>query len=139
MRRWIPLLSGLAISLLVALCIVKPWRMTRQQWITKTTAELRSMGPPPSPLVQGLKNGWWVTQHYLIFSNDWACFACNTFHDSERIGDVGLLLSSTGQFYISRHHFCTGLPEDPTEKRPANLPDFFHLYEKHNWAKVPGG
>jgi hypothetical protein len=140
MRRWTIIIIALVALLAIVAGVWKPWSMTQAQWLAKTTQELRSCVPPPAYLVTNLPPGRWVAQRYLIFSNDWACFAYHTFHRSERIGDVALLRGADGSFYISRYHFCAGLPEDPDAPQPKDLADFLKTYgTDQQWKRLSSG
>jgi len=54
-----------------------------------------------------LPMGRWAGNGYILFSNGWAAFACHTFHDSEKIGDVALL-GHLMEFLCQPFHFCIG-------------------------------
>jgi hypothetical protein len=108
--------------------------------------QLRQMPPPPASLASSLGSEDWAGQGYMVFTNGWACFTSHTFHSSMRVGDIGLLLSSDGSFYICHFHFCVGLAEysqvtwapEVKRPRPRDIDHFIELYGKtHGWKRIP--
>ncbi len=155
MRR--ALIIGL-ISCTAAFCFVAVWQywyvprrelaqsqLAREQWLLSTKASLSEAANPTAvtmPLPEGED---WAALDVIRFSDGWARFACHTFHDSERIGDIALLRASDGTFYISDFHFCVGILEYSQQllelaKRqppPKNIGHFIEQYGPvHGWKKL---
>lgn len=138
MRRLVIIAAVSSAIFLIGLAVWTPATVAQARWLRKTAVELHACGPPPPEARASLAPGRWANERYLIFSNDWASFAYNTFHDSERLGDIALLRGADGSLYVSHYHFCTGLPDPPNAPRPANLADFLRLNEaKQKWIRQP--
>lgn len=114
-----------------------PVAKTRAQWLQQATQQLGKLGPP-SPDLKPVEHPW-ISRDYMLFSNDWASYAVHTAHASPTIGDVALLRTPDGSFYISDHHFCMGMHGDygaPDQPRPTDFTHFLKLYgSSHRWMK----
>jgi hypothetical protein len=135
------LLANLAVSFIVMSSAVGSDRDVAQaQWLKSATQELQSRGAPSTELMHTLQPGQWAGHGFILFTNGWASFAYHTFHDSEEIGDVALLRTSDGIFYVSHFHFCVGEAEfwAPHKIQPKDFSQFLELYgAKQDWKKKP--
>jgi len=111
-------------------------RHAQAQWLENERQTLVSRGAPAADLVHTFRPGDWAGQGYLIFSNGWASFAFHTFHDSTKIGDVALLRTSEGVFYVSHFHFCVGETEFTSQPQPRDVSQLLEIYgAKQGWTK----
>ena len=113
-------------------------------WLWSEVQDLQNRGTPSASLVTNIesrawaKNGSrvWAESGFLVFSNGWASFACHTIHDSEDIGDVALLRTSDGVFYVSYYHFCMGEGSFAATEQPKDFPQFLEFFEvDQKWTR----
>ena len=113
-------------------------RHAQAQWLKSAAQELQSRGTPPADLMHTLPMGRWAGNGYILFSNGWAAFACHTFHDSEKIGDVALLRTPDGVLYVSHFHFCIGETEYYGWPQPRDFSSFLEIFgAKQGWKRKP--
>ena len=108
-------------------------------WLWSSVQELQNRGSPPADFAKGLDPDVWVSHGFLVFSNGWASFTFHTIHDSEDIGDIALLRTSDGIFYVSYFHFCVGEAEFSSQRHPKDIAEFLELFgARHGWKRGPG-
>ena len=105
-------------------------------WLWSEVQHLQNLGTPSMTLTTNQEPNTWSKDGFLIFSNGWAAFVCHTIHDSENIGDVALLRTPDGVFYVSHYHFCCGEWTFDAGDRPGDFAQFLELYgTKQNWTR----
>jgi hypothetical protein len=113
-------------------------RHVQTLWLENASQTLASRGAPPADLIRTFRPGNWAGNGYILFSNGWAAFACHTFHDSEKIGDVALLRTPDGVLYVSHFHFCIGEMEFFQQAQPRDFQRFLQIYgTKQGWKRKP--
>jgi hypothetical protein len=108
----------------------------QREWICEAVQQLAQASPPPAEPEHNEGDAWWKLPGYLLFSNGWATYKINTFHDGNKVGDAAVLRTSDGVFYLTHTHFCTGILElmqpfpgaEESNPRPADATDFFQNY-----------
>ncbi len=109
---------------------------TKESWLENAIVKLQAQHTLPPEIIRSSETNAWADKGYLVFSNGWASFTSHSSHDSEKIGDVSLLRTSDGDYYISDFHFCLGVCEFSI--RPKDFSEFLALYgDKHHWIKKP--
>lgn len=98
----------------------------QRQWIQNAVAEMANL---PMPTLNTNLIGHevaWILPQALVFSNGWAAYKTHTIHEGNDVGDVAVLRTSDGLFYVSHTHFCagiTGLMEpSPYDEEPCAQP-----------------
>lgn len=131
-------IAAITLLLLFSLRAVVRWRShslrvaAEHEWIQEAVEAVAHVPPPPIAPGQSGEGPWWAPPGYLRFSNGWAAYKTNTIHDRPKVGDTTVLQNSDGALFLSRTHFCTGIPElmwpDPYSgdlgPRPADATDF---------------
>ena len=113
-------------------------RRAQTLWLENASQTLASRGAPPADLIHTFRPGNWAGNGYILFSNGWAAFACHTFHDSTKIGDIALLRTSEGIPYESHFHFCIGVTEYYSQPQPKDFSRFLEIYgAKQGWKRKP--
>ncbi len=113
---------------------------TSDQWLQHAVEELQKRSTPSAELIQSPSRKEWADNGYLLFTNGWAAFMSHSSHDSQKIGDIGLLLTSDGVFYTNDFHYCMGESEyhGGKQTQPKDFAHFFELYGvKQEWKKKP--
>lgn len=115
---------------------------TTAQWLQHAMEETQKQGAPASGLFRSFQPKQWAGHGYLLFSNGWAVFISHSSHDSEmcggRIGNIALLRTSDGDFYVSDFHFCMGDAEfhGSDKIQPRDFSQFLELYGgEQKWRK----
>lgn len=131
-----------AISLTVGRYVVS--RHAQALWLENARKTLAGRSAPPADLIQTIRStdwrgdGAWAGHGYLVFTNGWASFAFNTFHESTKIGDIALLRTSDGAYYISHYHFCMGESEFNDVPMPMNFSQFLGTFGvQQGWTRKP--
>jgi hypothetical protein len=142
MRKFVFIVIALTFIVVLALPALhrRPHADKRAQavWLWEEVQHLQNLGAPSLASATNRESGFWAKDGFLIFSNDWAAFSCHTFHDSEDIGDVALIRTSTGVFYVSYYHFCCGESTFDSEDRPKDFLQFLELFgARQNWTCGP--
>lgn len=106
-------------------------------WLWSQVQKLQNRSAPPSTVITNKSElRLWAKDGYLVFSNGWAAFACHTFHDSEEIGDIALLRTTDGIFYVSHYHFCCGETIFDCGDQPKDFSQFLEAFgAKQNWTR----
>jgi hypothetical protein len=110
------------------------------QWLQHAMEQLQKRDAPAAELIRSPQRKEWADSGYLLFIDGWASFESHSSHDSKKIGDIGLLLTSDGVFYTNDFHFCMGESEyhGAKQTQPKDFPHFFELYGvKQGWKKKP--
>jgi hypothetical protein len=119
-------------------------RGTPTQWLQSARQDLQKRGAPSPELIRSIQSGHWAGGGYLLFSNGWASFAWHSSHESERyggrIGNIALLRTPEGDFYVSHFHFCLGEAEfqGQNKTQPKDLSQFLEIYgTEQQWRREP--
>lgn len=105
-------------------------------WLWSSVQELQNRGLPPANFTNGLPPGVWANHGFLVFSNGWASFAYHTVHETGDVGDIALLRTSEGIFYVSHYHFCCAEATFYSERQPKDIADFLEMFgAKHGWKR----
>ena len=112
-------------------------RHAQSQWLQTTIKTLEKRGSPSANLVQAFRPDAWAGEGYILFSNGWAQFACHTFHDSEKIGDIAAIRTPDNIIYVSHFHFCISESEYYGLPQPKDFAQFLEIFgPKQGWKKM---
>jgi hypothetical protein len=112
-------------------------RHAQSQWLQTTIKTLEKRGAPPANLAQTFRPEAWAGEGYILFSNRWVQFACHTFHDSEKIGDIAVVRTPDNVCYVSHYHFCISESEYYGWPQPKDFSQFLEIFgSKQGWKKV---
>jgi len=134
--RWVA--AGIILLIIIALALpaLRTWQEHRQarkerHWILKTAGELEQSASPSVEVKGDVDHHQWIVSDYLLFSNGWAAYKIHTTHQGDPIGDIALLRTSSGEYYSSKLHYCTGLRNmmrDKDPQWPEDANDFLDYY-----------
>jgi hypothetical protein len=113
-------------------------------WIEQSFQQLQAQPPPSLILLRPTNRFYWITGEYLIFSNGWAAYKMHSVHANDGMDDLGLMRSSSGNFYFSHFHFCGGFNSDFRDLQnlaekgcPRDVQDFLKNYAT-SWVPFSG-
>jgi hypothetical protein len=111
-------------------------RRAQAVWLWSAVQKLQNLGAPSPNVTTNLDASWWAKDGFLVFSNGWVSFAYHTFHDSEDIGDIALLRTPEGVFFVSYYHFCLGATTFDTRDQPKDFSEFMQVFgTEQKWTR----